>query len=435
VKKCIICGEEYSAGTLKCKCDWDYTQDILNFPSLTKFSTQQLNEELQKIETAKQLYEEKTRPNISFAVEERERYCSHCGRELTATLPVADAPRRTRGPRVMMVILALVLLVGGVVAYVLTLSGTSKTRPISPADIGEVEPLNQIGSFILEVAFSPDGRLMAAASMDCLLHLYDTGSLKEVRFIDTGGIVCNIAFSPDSTLLASFSRPLTKFFGNVDIWRVADGSLVHTLNGYINFSSYVAFSPDGTLLAVSYDDCTVRLWNVADWSLARTLEVEDIDIEDMCEVAFSPDGALLAACSESASSGMVHLWRVADGSLVRTLEGYINCVAFSPDGALLATGSHNTVQLWNVADWSLVRTLEVEDIGPGFITVAFSPDGSLLDASSMYHIVYLWRVADGSIVSTLDVSEDGTILPSVDFSPDGVLATVSDIVRLWKATP
>jgi len=66
-------------------------------------------------------------------------------------------------------------------------------------------------------------------------------------------------------------------------------------------------------------------------------------------VAFSPDGQTLASGSDDTT---VRLWQVSDGTLLRTLEGHTDTVlsvAFSPDGQTLASGSWDrTVRLWEL---------------------------------------------------------------------------------------
>jgi len=171
--------------------------------------------------------------------------------------------------------------------------------PITVANAERVTQLARWGKGrIREIAYSPDGRLLAVGT-SIGVHLYDAATFREVRYLETPAVVTSVAFSPDGVLLASGSEDET-----VRLWRVADGSLVRTLEGHESDVESVAFSPDGALLASGSDDNTVRLWRVKDGSLVRTLEGHTGGV---WSVAFSPDGGLLASGSWD---GTVRLWGV-----------------------------------------------------------------------------------------------------------------------------
>ena len=192
-----------------------------------------------------------------------------------------------------------------------------------------------------------------------------------------------VAISPDGRLLASATDD-----GTVWLWDVTTRRrLGRPLTGHSGLVNDVDFSPDGTLLASAGDDRTVRLWDV------RTRRPSGRPLQGHAElvqtVDFSPDGTTLAsgdspttlgASALGERLGTVRLWDVATHrALGRPLglrtEG-INDLDFSPDGALLAIGDSAGGQVWDVAtrrpvERGLPRQTDV-------IAVAFSPDGKSL---------------------------------------------------------
>jgi hypothetical protein len=160
---------------------------------------------------------------------------------------------------------------------------------IGVENAGRVTQLTRCGKGSLwQVAFSPDGRLLAVAT-SIGLYLYDIPALSEVRFIAADAAPVSVAFAPDGRLLASGSRD-----GTVRLWDVQTGQLVRRLEGHTDSVFSVAFAPDGRLLASGSVDGTVRLRDVQTGQLVYTLEGHTDWVRS---VAFAPDGYLLASGS------------------------------------------------------------------------------------------------------------------------------------------
>jgi WD40 repeat protein len=196
-----------------------------------------------------------------------------------------------------------------------------------------------IADTIFSLAFSPDEELLAAGGYK--VHLVNTRSRRIVQTLEHAkGAVISLAFSSDGQLLATASTD-----GIIRLWQVADGKLASELPKQEKPILSVAFSPDNALLATAGADRVVRLWRVADGKPAQTLKGHESIVGT---VAFSPDGALLAS---GALDGAINLWQVSDGKLLKTLKGHTDNVlgvAFMKDGRLVSASSDGTTRLWGV---------------------------------------------------------------------------------------
>jgi WD40 repeat protein len=273
------------------------------------------------------------------------------------------------------------------------------------------------------VAFSPDGKTLAAGSGN-FIKLWDVSTGTDLRTLKGhSNLVRSVAFSPDGKILASSSSDRT-----VKLWNISTGTELRTLIGHSEDVFSIAFNPTGRILVSGDDDGKIKLWDIATGKELRTLEVEGA----ASSVAFSPDGTTVAGAD---SDGIVKLWRVATGTELRTLRwtAAILSVAFSPDGKTLASGSSDEmVELWDASTGTELRTLKMD----GYVNSAiFSPDGRTIAAGSSFGIVKVWDVATGTDLRTLKGHRFS--VQSVAFSPDGkTLASGSwdKNIKLWDVS-
>jgi WD40 repeat protein len=215
------------------------------------------------------------------------------------------------------------------------------------------------GGGATSLAFSPDGKLLAADSRRFRVLLWRVGSCTDGTE-DCGSLWYTFpsssfwAFSPDGQMLALGSGAIKPLYrvGDCEVQSDACLARVGLLHGAIPLVDQVAWSSDGETLAVmggskvwffDMGGCTSGQGTCGAWQ--RTVEQPSPEIAE----AFGPDGTVAAS---GGYGGRVYLWALDDGRLLHTLENAHDTVeglAFSPAHAALASvGQDDNVCVWHL---------------------------------------------------------------------------------------
>jgi WD40 repeat protein/transcriptional regulator with XRE-family HTH domain len=242
------------------------------------------------------------------------------------------------------------------------------------------------------------------------------------------GGVPDVAYSPDGSLLASLGAD-----GQVKVWDPNSGELMLTLErGVDEFGSSIAFNSDGSILAVA-KVTEVVLWNTHNGEQISTLAGQSVGTTfgynlGVGQISFSPDGTRLAVAN---MDGVPKVWETATGQEVFSLMADMQpakAIAYSPDGTLLATGGdEGNVQVWGA---NSAEELYTRFLGGIIHSVAFSPDGVHLAAASEDGSVKVWEAATGQ--ETLSLPRLSGMY-DITFLADGKFATAGQdgTARVW----
>jgi WD40 repeat protein/DNA-binding Lrp family transcriptional regulator len=336
------------------------------------------------------------------------------------------------------------------------------------------------GDAVRSLAFSPDGRFLAAGDFENRIRLWDANSGREVHLLEghrrvpvsgKNGVFC-LAFSPDGTRLASGAAD-----GVVRVWEVKSGKELAHCAGHGGRVQALAFAPDGKTLASAGADNALRLWDaasgaangpvpdeggaVSSMSLSadgRTLAVVQMpgklslwDVMDGKELpktpklpapvavaVFAPMGRTLVSASVA---GHLHFWDCDKGQEkheMRNVQTSIRLLAAAGDGAIVAwCGNDRRVVLWDAKAGKELRQFRPQ--GNTISELLFSPDGEtlLVAGSAGVSMADGWRPPASSdrIGQMTPAIRIGSVL-AVAMSPDGrMLATGGQdgAVRLWES--
>jgi WD40 repeat protein len=304
---------------------------------------------------------------------------------------------------------------------------------------------------LFDLAFSPDGRLLASGGVQSDINVWDfAGRTVAFRLEGHQGHVNSLAFSPDGRRLISGGDD-----GTIRFWEMVQGhflGMARDTNGAIR--SVVWGPGTGVIISTTGNDVTFWKpeppvpatvietgqefgrtaisghWLVTTRATSWSEDYADEESADVWDLAshefrfhlihhngqptapvFSPDGRLFAFGGED-TNRVIGIWETKRWDDVHaslqpdhwwTNDFEVGCIAFSPDNTIMAaagvsytpeypSGATNRLALFQVGSWRKLRLLEEASAGlaENAASVAFSNDGRLLAVGSRDGQTRLW---------------------------------------------
>lgn len=290
----------------------------------------------------------------------------------------------------------------------------------------------EIHSFVSGLEFSGDGDLIACS---CFEYVYvwetENGLRKFCLEGHNGEIIAGLAFHPSGTELASGGHD-----GNICIWDMKTGKMLFHLEDskqddeYYRNAMVLCYSPDGSYLAAGYEDGVVKLWKGLDGSEVYKRQIQSKGIRD---IKFSPDGNILATAG---SDAIAILSDVSSGRQLVQLKGHqkdIFEINFSPDNKIAATASMDkTIRIWELKTGECLHVLKLHE--DSVQRVQFHPYEDYIATAGCDGLVAIWDTDSGRLIRKLRRHND--IVGAISFSPDGqflATASIDENVCIWSA--
>lgn len=295
------------------------------------------------------------------------------------------------------------------------------------------------------LAFSQDGKTLAASSPGNTLMFWDTANLSQPssRFDKARG---NFIFStsPMGKLYATEYKYDTTGYWMIRVWELANDKTPIAFFFFPEQGNRVGpcssiFAPVRNLIACGDTEGTLYVWDVEQQEMLHQLKAHTARIPI---VAFSPNEKQLVSISFYGGTNS-RLWDVESGEAIDAFPNKTPHIAFSPCSTMVACCGEREILLWDIEHREMLKTIpQPKDSWELLYALAFSPCGRYLVSGTWWDkwmdnmLIRLWDIASGeNIVTFRGHSSD---IQDLAFSPDGtILASGSydKTILLWDLKP
>ncbi|WP_372368027.1 DUF4062 domain-containing protein [Candidatus Uabimicrobium sp. HlEnr_7] len=267
-----------------------------------------------------------------------------------------------------------------------------------------------------DVRFSPDGGTIYSAGLQ--VDIWDVTRGEKIKSIGEPNLmITKLALSVDGSLLAIATADQ-----RVIVYNTTTQDQVACFSGYTHAISNMSISPNLKFIATGCYDNTMKVWDLGTQQLTTTYQSEGI----VSDVDFHPNNKYIALSTHIS----FQIWDISAQKIIYThnLTAAPMSIAYSSDGGTLAVGAQQ-IFLFNTKDYSLNATLDGHDSIVG--SIHFTPDSKKLISGSMDKTVRLWNTKNTGtniqapehkfLVSAMAISQDGKYIASGSYDQNIIL--------------
>lgn len=314
---------------------------------------------------------------------------------------------------------------GGEFFFGLTPEGTIEKR--ASLDGSLIDYLDQHPGELYDLAFSPDGGVLAAGFSDGWVRVNSTGNGQMLGVLT--GSARSLAFSPDGGLLAG-----GLVNGTIRLFNLNAGDYADLQPAHRAAVTDLAFARDGDRLLAGSADCTASLWQVSDGERIQAFTPDGPNPFRLEQVSLSADGAWLFLSGNR--PGITAFHNLNRGNTPLSDVGVLTDLALSEEDRFLAAAG---VRIWLLENPTTPLAIEPialpGDLAGQALALAFSPNHSLLAVTSGLELAF-WSTANQTQITSLSLPPNtpNSQPVSLAFSPHGdllALGTQNGLIHIF----